>query len=150
MTDLGSSVIAIDDWLSQEPAPEPEDVERIAKDLGRFLAEFVIATSAPNAELLSLASNSSIIEQFNSNAMNIVRAVLLSQGIPDAKTLIKRVEDALRDFGKTDSCLGMVDLWRKNIVIDSDKNICLIDWENFGLSSASCEITMLGGLFIIY
>jgi hypothetical protein len=145
MTDLGS-VITIDDWLSQEPAPEPEDIESIAKDLGSFLADFVIATNNPSPELLSLASNSGIVEQFNSNAMDILRAVLLSEGIPDAKTLIKHVEDAIiADFGKTDACLGMVDLWRRNIVIDSDRNICLIDWENFGLSNASCEITLLGG-----
>jgi hypothetical protein len=45
MTDLGSSVVTLDDWLTQEPAPLPEDVERIAKDLGRFLGEFVVATS---------------------------------------------------------------------------------------------------------
>jgi hypothetical protein len=145
MTDLGSSVMAIDDWLSQEPAPEPEVVERMAKDLGSFLAEFVIATSEPNAELLSLASNSGIVEQFNSNAVDILKAVLPGLGVPDANTLIKRVEDAMGDFGKTDSCLGMVDLWRKNVVIDSDNNICLIDWENFGLSNASCELTLLGG-----
>ena len=30
MTDLGSSVVTIDDWLTQEPPPLAEDVERIA------------------------------------------------------------------------------------------------------------------------
>src|SRR5882757_7416191 len=54
MTDLGSSILTIDNWLTQQPAPNPEDVERIATDLGHFLAEFVMTTSEPNLELLSL------------------------------------------------------------------------------------------------
>jgi len=56
---------------------------------------------------------------------------------------MKRVEDAARNSRQTDLCLGMTDLWRNNILIDSDKNICLIDWELFGLSNASCEISLL-------
>ena len=151
MTDLGSSVVTIDDWLTQEPAPLPEDVERIAKDLGRFLGEFVIATSKPSVELLSLLqlpSNSALMHQFDGYVVNNLKVVL--QGVPDVDVLIKRVEDAARDFRKTDSCLGMVDLWRKNIVIDSDKNICLLDWELFGWSNASWEMTLLGVSFLFY
>ena len=34
MTDFGSSVVTIDDWLTQESTLSLEDVERIAKDLG--------------------------------------------------------------------------------------------------------------------
>ena len=144
MTDLGSSVVKIDDWLTQEPAPNPEDVERIAKDLGRFLAEFVNATSAPSVKVLSLfPSNSGLKNQFDIFLINNLRAVL--QDVPDAETLIKRVEDVARDSKKTSLCLGMFDLWRNNIIIDSDMNICLIDWEYFGLSNASCEISELGG-----
>ena len=145
MTDLGSSVVTIDDWLTQEPAPFPEDVDRIAKDLGRFLAEFAIATSKPSVEHLSrlqLPSNSALIHQFDGYVVNNLKDVL--QGVPDVDVLTKRVEDAAKDSRKTDSCLGMVDLWRKNVVIDSDKNICLLDWEQFGWSNASCEISQLG------
>ena len=47
-------------------------------------------------------------------------------------SLTKRVEDAVRDSRKTDSRLGMVDIWHKNIVTDSDKNICLLGWEQIG------------------
>ena len=145
MTDLGSSVLTIDDWLSQEPAPLAEDVERIAKDLGRFLGEFVIATSKPSVELLSLIklpSNLALIHQFDGYVANNLKVVL--QGIPDGDILTKRVLDAAKDSRNTDSCLGMVDIWRKNIVIDSDKNICLLDWEQFGWSNASCEMSLLG------
>ena len=142
MTDLGS-VVKIDDWLTQEPAPNPKDVERIAKDLGRFLAEFVIATSEPNIEL-PLLPNSVLIDAFNLYAVNTLKAVLPSHGVPDAEILIKRVADMARDSRKTDLCLGMVDLWCNNIVIDSDKNVCLVDWEYFGLSNASCEMSLLG------
>jgi len=144
MTDLGSSVVTIDDWLTQEPAPLPEDVERIAKDLGRFLGEFVIATSKPSVELLSLLklpSNSALLHQFDGYVENNLKVVL--QGFPDVDILTKRVADAARDSKNTDSCLGMVDVWRKNIVIDSDKNICLLDWEQFGWSNASCEMSLL-------
>jgi len=38
----------------------------------------------------------------------------------------------------------MVDLWPGNILIDSDGNVGLVDWEYFGLSSAGSEIGMLG------
>ena len=149
MTDLGSSVITIDDWLIQEPPPLPEDVERIATDLGRFLGEFVIATSMPSVELLSLLqlpSNSGLLHQFDGYVVNNLKVVL--QDVPDVEVLTKRVEDAARDFRKSDSCLGMVDLWRKNIVIDSDKNIFLLDWELFGWSNASWEMSYLGVLFL--
>ena len=151
MTDLGSSVVTIDDWLTQEPAPLLEDVDRIAKDLGRFLGEFVIATSKPSVELLSLLqlpSNSALIHQFDGYVVNNLKVVL--QGVPDIDVLTKRVEDAARDFRKTDSCLGMVDLWRGNIVIDCDKNVCLLDWELFGWSNASWEISLLGLYLFIF
>jgi len=145
MADLGSSVVTIDEWLTQEPAPLPEDVKRIAKDLGCFLGEFVIATSKPSVELLSflqLPSNSALMHQFDGYVINKLKVAL--QGVPDVDVLTKRVEDAARDFRTTDSCLGMVDLWRKNIVIDSDNNVCLLDWELFGWSNASWEMTLLG------
>ena len=41
MTELGSSVVTICDWLTQEPPPLPENVERIPSDLDHFLGEFV-------------------------------------------------------------------------------------------------------------
>jgi len=142
MTDLGSSTVTIDNWLTQEPAPNPEDVERIAKDLGRFQAEFVIATSDPDVELLSLfPSNSGLMD--NLYEVDSLKDILSSHDVPDAEILIKRVEDAVRDFRKIDLCLGQVDLWRNNVLIDSDKNICLVDWEYFGLSNASCEMSLL-------
>ena len=150
MTDLGSSVVTIDDWLTQEPAPLPEDVERIAKDLGRFLGDFVIATNKPSVELLShlqLPSNSALIHQLNEYVVNNMKIVL--RDVPDVDVLTKRVEDATRDSWKMDSCLGMVDLWRKNIAIDSDNNICLLDWEQFGWSNASYEMSTLGILLFL-
>jgi hypothetical protein len=149
MADLGSSVVTIDDWLTQEPAPLLEDVERIATDLGRFLGEFVIATIKPSVELLSLLqlpSNSALLHQFDGYVVNNLKDVL--QGVPDVDVLTKRVEDAARDFRERESCLGMVDLWRKNIVIDSDKNVCLLDWELFGWSNASWEMSLLGMFFL--
>ena len=107
-------MVKIDNWLTQEPAPNPEDVERISKDLGRFLAEFVNATNEPSVKVLSLfPSNSGLKIQFDIFLLNNLRAVL--QDVPDAETLIKRVEDVARDPRKTELCLGMVDLWCNNI-----------------------------------
>ena len=149
MTDLGS-VVTIDDWLTQEPAPLPEDVERIAKDLGCFLGEFVTATSNPSVELLSLLrlpSNAALLDQLDRYTVDNIKDIL--HGVPDVDILTKRVEDAARDFRKTESCLGMVDLWRMNIVIDSDKNICLLDWELFGWSNASWEMSLFG-VFLLF
>ncbi|KAF9244441.1 kinase-like domain-containing protein [Melanogaster broomeanus] len=142
MTDLGSSV-TLDAWLAQEPAPQAEEVARIAKDLGQFLAEFVLATSEPNAEILARASNVAMVDQFYSDSVNLTKTVLTNQGIPDAEMLVRRIDEALRDAGQTNSCLGIVDLWAPNILINADNNICLIDWEYFGLSSASSELSML-------
>ena len=158
MADLGSSVIEIDDWLTQEPPPPLEEVERIAKDLGRFLGEFVIATSKPSIELqallshLQLPSNSALLHEYSGHAVNIFKDVLQDSDVPDVDILTKRVEDAERNFMKMDSCLGMVDLWCSNIVIDSDKNTCLIDWEYFGWSNASWEMSLLGAflLFLLF
>ncbi|KAF9244450.1 kinase-like domain-containing protein [Melanogaster broomeanus] len=143
MTDLGSSVMTLDVWLAQEPAPQAEEVVRIAKDLGQFLAEFVLATSEPTIEVLARASNSVMLDQFYSYFVKITRTVLTSQGVPDAEVLVSRLDKAFRDSGKRESCLGMVDLWTSNILIDSNTNVCLIDWEFFGLSNASCELSLL-------
>jgi hypothetical protein len=153
MTDLGSSAVTIDEWLAQEPpqAPLPEDVERIATDLGRFLGEFVIATSNPNVELLSLLqlpSNSDSIQQYIVYMVNNLKDVLRS--VPDVDVLTKRVEDAAKDFRKRDSCLGMVDLWSNNILINSDKNLSLLDWEYFGWSNASWEMGLLSVFFLLF
>ena len=148
ITDLGSSIVKIDNWLTQDPPPNTEDVERIAKDLGRFIADFVIATIEPDVELLSLfPSNLGLMNQFDIYLVNNLKVVFQSHGVSDAEILIKRVEDAARDRSQTNLCLGMVDLWRNNIFIDPDKNICLIDWEYFGLSNASCEMSLLGKNF---
>ena len=150
MTDLGS-VITIDEWLTQESPPFSEDIERIATDLGRFLGEFAIETSNPSVELLSLLqlpSNSALLHQFDGYSEENLKDVL--QDVPDIDVLTKRVEDAARDFRKRDSCLGMVDLWRKNIVVDSDKNLCLLDWEVFGWSNASCELSLLGAFIHLF
>ncbi|KAF9240893.1 hypothetical protein BU15DRAFT_73750 [Melanogaster broomeanus] len=105
MTDLGSAAA--------------EEVERIAKDLGQFLAEFVLATSEPNTEFLARASNSVMLDEFHSYFVKLTRTVLTSQGVPDAEMLVSRLDEAFRDLGKEESCLGMVDLWTSNILIDS-------------------------------
>jgi len=88
-------------------------------------------------------SNSILINQIEIHLVNNVKAVFLDHGVPDAEILIKRVEDATKDYWNFELCLGMVDLWRNNIFIDSDKNICIIDWEYFGLSNASHEMSLL-------
>jgi hypothetical protein len=46
-------VVKINGWLIQDPTPLTEDIECIGKDLGRFLAKFVITTSKLSAESIS-------------------------------------------------------------------------------------------------
>jgi thiamine kinase-like enzyme len=76
----------------------------------------------------------------------VTKKVLATAGIANAELLTERVNQALQSNGTVEPCLGMVDLWPGNILIDSHCNVGLVDWEYFGLSTASSELGMLGEL----
>lgn len=140
MTDLGDTLTLFDYLTSDPPIQE---IEQIGTALGEFLAELFLATRNPSAEALShVTSNSSA--EVHLVLISAVTKVLTGAGIGDAELLAERVERSLRDSGNVEPCLGMVDFWPGSIIIDARGNCGLVDWEYFGLSSASSELGMLG------
>jgi len=142
MTDLGQAQ-TLYNWLVREPAPPVQDAEHIATVLGSFLAEFALATRNPTAEILAHASNSALTDNYYGSVVKMTRKVLTEAGIADAETLAMRVDRVSRDLDKAEPCLGMVDLWAGNVLVDSHRNCGLVDWEYFGLSSPSFELSRL-------
>ncbi|KIO15803.1 hypothetical protein M407DRAFT_34598 [Tulasnella calospora MUT 4182] len=51
----------------------------------------------------------------------------------------------LNHESNSEPCLGMVDLWSGNTLISADGELCLLDWEDFGLSDPGCELGMYVG-----
>lgn len=140
MTDLGDT-LTLSNYLTSDPPAQ--EIEQIATALGEFLAELFLATRNPSAEALShVYSNGSA--EAHSFLISAVTKVLTGAGISDAAVLTERVERSLRNSGNVEPCLGMVDFWPGSILIDAHGNCGLVDWEYFGLSSASNELGMLG------
>lgn len=144
MTDLGD-IKTLDEWLSNE-STTIDDVNRIGKTLGSFLAEFFQLTKNPSPELLSRTSSSNdlLMKEWYEDVIRIMSLVLVREAIPDRDLLINRVQEAIGMIGKIEPVLGMVDLWTGNIGIDPRGNCGLIDWEYFGISDVGHEIGMLG------
>lgn len=143
ITDLGESQ-TLSQYLTSDPPPSLHDIEEIATNLGGFLAELFKATRDPPADTLSLVSTNSHTTEIYSFLTSVTKKVLTEAGITDAELLSERVSQALQSNGTVEPCLGMGDLLPGNILIDSRRNIGLVDWEYFGLSSASSELGMLG------
>jgi hypothetical protein len=141
MTDLGETQ-TLSEYLTSDPPLH--DIERIATSLGQFLAEFFTATRDPSADILSVVSNPSHTTEIYSFIASVTKKVLTTAGIANADMLAECANQALQSHGTIEPCLGMVDLWPGSILIDSHGNWGLVDWEYFGLSSASSELGMLG------
>jgi hypothetical protein len=141
MTDLGETQ-TLSQYLTSDPPLH--DIERIATTLGEFLAELFAATRNPSIDTLSLVSNPSHTAETYSFLVSTTKKVLTTAGITNAELLAERVNRALQSNGTVEPCLGMADLWPGNIIIDSHRNVGLVDWEYFGLSTASSELGMLG------
>jgi hypothetical protein len=142
MTDLGATT-NLDRWLGSEPGPSMVDVERVAATLGQFYAEFYKSTQNPTPEMLERASNKPLLPGWYNTIVVMAKEVLAKQGVADHDVLVGRVEDCYYQSGKAETCIGIVDLWAGNILIDSSGNPGIIDWEYFGLSSASLELVGL-------
>ncbi|KDQ13599.1 hypothetical protein BOTBODRAFT_188338 [Botryobasidium botryosum FD-172 SS1] len=150
MTDLGDA-LPLDDWLTSDPPPPDCEVQHTAAALGRFLAEFAVGTSNPSAQTLARASNAVLMDAWYADVIRLMRTVLARARIDDADVLVARAHRSLQEIGEVESCLGMVDLWTGNVLVDSQGNCGLIDWECFGLSSASCELSMfIASLYRIF
>ena len=148
MTDLGASAKNLDLWLSSDPAgPSMQDVERIAADLGQFCAEYYRSTQDPTPEMLERASNKPVLQNWNDAISLWTKRAILKEAVPDCDVLLKRFEDCLNQSGEGETCLGIVDLWPGNIIMDPNGNAGIIDWEYFGLSNASFELAGLSESF---
>jgi len=143
MTDLGETQ-TLSQYLTSDPLMH--DIERIATSFGAFLAELFRATRDPSDDTVTLVAHPSHTAETNSFLISVTKRVLTTAGIANAELLAERVNQALQSNGTVEPCLGMVDLWPGNILIDSHSNVGLVDWEYFGLSTASSELGMLGEL----
>ena len=138
MTDLGDT-LTLSDYLASNPPSNT--IERIAAHLGEFLSEFFSATCDPSDDLLPPVTHH---EETYSFLASVTKKVLEKAGNMDADRLAERVSEGLKSNGSVEPCLGMVDLWPGNILINSRGDCCLVDWECFGRSTASSELGMLG------
>jgi Phosphotransferase enzyme family len=141
MTDLGETQ-TLSQYLTSDPLMH--DIERIATSFGAFLAELFRATRDPPDDIVTLFANPSHTAETYSFVISVMNKVLTTAGIANAELLAERVNEALQRNGTVEPCLGMADLWPGNILIDSCCNVGLVDWEYFGLSTASSELGMLG------
>lgn len=144
MSDLGSRTKLLTDWLTSDPPPLLHAVEQFASVLGQFLAEFASTTRNPSAEAFAHVPNLQAVGKFYEALASETRTCLMNSDIVDAETLAARSAQAFGDCGKIEPCLGMVDLWPGNVIVDEVGNCGLVDWEWFGLSSASNELGMFG------
>jgi hypothetical protein len=140
MTDLGEAV-TLSEYLTTDPPAHHS--ERIAMTLGEFLAKFFLSTRNPSAETLSLFTVPSSTTNTLSHLVSTMKNVLATAGVIDAGTLTGRVDQALRNSGTVEPCLGMVELWPGSILINAHEICGLVDWEFFGLSGAGSELGML-------
>ena len=115
-----------------------------AEDLGRFLFGLYTTTINPSDPYFGgLTSNDSTLAT-KTYLANMTADILRAEGISDASILAKRVWRGLIEEPEREPCLGMVDFWPESVLIgkDEDTRCGLVDWEYFGVSSASSELGM--------
>ena len=167
--DLGEKMKPLSEVLLDDSAPAAESgsseeqkkrarLERIASDLGSFLARLYSATSNPPERFVSSLTTSSDHNSIHEYLARMVLDNLLRSeaGVSqtDARALADRVRLGLQENTKLsgeEMCLGMVDFWPGSVLIDigdSDNDgdgspgCGLVDWEYFGPSNAASELGM--------
>jgi len=155
------SEVLLDDSIelgSSEEKTRRTSLQKIASDLGAFLAKLYSATSNPPEPLVSyLAALSGPSEIHEYLAKMVLDNLLRSEaGVSnsEARALADRVRSGLQESSNLvgeEMCLGMVDFWPGSVLInagDSDKDgdgspgCGLVDWEYFGPSNAASELGM--------
>lgn len=143
ISDLGET-ISLSEYLTSTPPPSSSDVKGLATTLGSLLSELFAGTRDPAPDTIALLGH-----PHAGDAVELVgglaKEVLIHSGITDAEVLAARVEEALRDNGRQEQCVGICDLWPGSILIDPVGRCGLIDWEYFGLSNAASEVGMFRG-----
>ncbi|KAF8665667.1 hypothetical protein AX16_000120 [Volvariella volvacea WC 439] len=152
ITDLGSAK-TLSKWLSSlDKDGDPESVEHAAKfgkTLGDLMGSLWRDTRDPDpavVELLKHPQADNIIDLVK----GMIRNGLDEVSALDAKELSERVEESMREGGKAEPCIGMVDFWPESVLIirsadersGTSYQCGLIDWEYFGLTTAAAEVAM--------
>jgi hypothetical protein len=143
ISDLGDTRM-LSEYLASDPPPASGEVEHFATQLGAFIAGLHrVTANPPPLALFSLEDPLQASDVFEM-LTNITKSVLISANLQDADTLTARARIELQHKGD-ELCLGMVDFWPANILIDQEGHYCLVDWEYFGLANAASEIGMFRG-----
>ena len=140
ISDLGDTR-TLSEYLTSDPRPSDNEVEAIAIRLSHFISEMFRLTSAPAAKVIdssSDASDTGDIAQFLAQAAG---KIMTEAAVPDADELSMRILRCAKSEIR-DPCFGMGDFWPESVLIDTEGNTGLVDWEYFGVTTASSELGM--------
>ncbi|KAF8185121.1 kinase-like domain-containing protein [Pholiota molesta] len=149
--DLGNLKTLSEIILSEEDTGLEANIERVGAELGAFLFEFFSMTSDPPTSFIAYMAKVSDRSGIYDYLADVVLKNLGDAGVEDAKLLSERVRNFFDESDTADlsKCLGMVDFWPENVLVDlgeignTDSTKCgLVDWEYFGVSDAPSELGM--------
>jgi hypothetical protein len=154
--DLGNLKTLSEILLSEEDTGLEANIEKVGAELGAFLFEFFSTTSDPPTSFIAYMAKVSDRSGIYDYLADVVLKNLGDAGVEDAKILSERVRNFFDESDTADlsKCLGMVDFWPENVLVDlgeignTDSTKCgLVDWEYFGVSDAPSELGMFRELF---
>lgn len=127
---------------------ETAHIQEFATVLGRFLSEFFQATANPPEPWIAQTTSPESHSLYHYLTTLVLKNCREIGDVTEAEALVlsERAGEAWRAKAEAeDVCLGMVDFWPGNILVElGEFGRCgLIDWEYFGLTSASSELGML-------
>ena len=145
--DLGKMKI-LSEILLVDSAVEVAHIQEFATVLGRFLSELFQATANPPEPWIADTTSPNSLSLYHYLTTMVLKNCRDIGDITEAEALVlsERAGNALRAKAEAkDVCLGMVDFWPGNVLVElGEFGRCgLIDWEYFGLTSASSELGML-------
>lgn len=149
MEDLGTMKTLSQFLLdNDDKVVETAHIQEFAAVLGRFLSDFFQATASPPEPWIAETTSTDSLGLYDYIAGMIRENCREIGGVADAEALVlsERVRMALCAKAEAeDICLGMVDFWPESILVElGECGRCgLIDWEYFGVTSASRELGML-------
>jgi len=139
--------------LDGEAAVEASHIQEFATVLGEFMSELFQATANPPDYWVAQANSPESLSLYNYLTGMVLQIFREVENMTKAEALLlsERAENALLTKAEAeDICLGMVDFWPGNILVEPGQfgRCGLIDWEYFGLTSASSELGMLRKLLV--
>jgi hypothetical protein len=134
--------------LLQDATVEATHIQEFATVLGAFLSELFQATANPPEPWIAQTTTKDSLSLYTYLTEMVLNNCREIGDITEVEALVlsERAGEALRAKAVAeDVCLGMVDFWPGNILVElGEFGRCgLIDWEYFGLTSASSELGML-------